>query len=1655
MDGCQSTNVNASAAAVRNFAAPFVANGTAETTSVTTERFSSLSLGDDGGGFSVQPQDKPEKDPRKIARKYQLDLCQKALEENVIVYLGTGCGKTHIATLLIYEMGHLIKKPQKRICIFLAPTVALVQQQAKVIEDSIDFKVGIYCGNSKRLRSHQEWERELEEHEILVMTPQILLHNLSHCFIKIELIALLIFDECHYAQIESNHPYAEIMKIFYKSNVAELPRIFGMTASPILGKATTSSKNWFSASVDGLETLLRAKVYSVEDVDELEQFVASPKLRIYYYDPTIISSSCARISYHEQLEMIKHQCVSDLTRKTGDHNTLRITKKMLQRLHGNIMFSLENLGLWGSLQASCILSKGDHYEQNEGTDAEESSADNSLCDRYLTEAYSVLASACRKDDVAPDLSLVEFLKEPFFSRKLLRLIGILRTFRLQPNMKCIVFVNRIVTARSLSYILKNLKFLSSWKCHFLIGVHSGLKSMSRKTTNAILEKFRSGELNLLIATKVGEEGLDIQTCCLVIRFDLPETVASFIQSRGRARMPESEYAFLVNSGNEKEINLIKHFVKDELKMHQDISSRKSQVTMADFEEKTYQVDLTGATISSASSISLLHHYCSKLPHDEYFNPRPQFFYLDEADGMVCLIILPSNAPIHEIVSASQVSFEAAKKDACLKACKTLHEVGALTDYLLPEQDSGSEETDDNFSDTENCDDDDLRRELHEMLIPAALKETWTELKNSVSLCTYHFKFCPNPIDRLYREFALFVKSPLPKEAEKMKLDLHLDRGRSVLTELVPYGVVKFTKDELVQAEKFQRMFLKVILDRSEFTSEFVSLENKTGDPISSTSYLLLPILLNNNNKVSVDWKLVEKCLSSSIFGAPKCAGHDESSQDKRQLHLAKGIKSAEEVVNSLVYVPCKDTFFFVSDIVYYKNGYSSIKDSKNHLDLYMEKFSIQLCYPHQPLLKAKQVFCLDNLLRKKGYSGTEVREKEEHFIELPPEICQLKIVGFSKDIGSSLSLLPSIMHRLESLLVAIELKNKLSASFPQGAEVTVQHVLEALTTEKCSEHFSLERLEVLGDAFLKFAVGRRLFLLHNSLDEGQLTKKRSNIVNNSNLLNLAMRKNLQVYIRDQSFEPNQFFAVGRPCPVICSKQTENAIHSHASSVNDVNTEVRCSKCHHWLYKKTIADVVEALIGAFLVDSGFGGATAFLKWIGIQIDFEESQLLKIFNESKNFLPLANQINITALENLLGYKFRHKGLLIQAFVHPSYNNHLGGCYQRLEFLGDAMLDYLITSYLYSVYPKLKPGQLTDLRSASVNNTSFADIAIHCSFHEFIICDSSALSKSMEQYVSFTQTTERGQIDEPTCPKALGDLVESCMGAILLDTGFDLNCVWKIMLSLLNPTMSSSKLWINPIRDLQELCQCHGMDLQFSASRKSGIYTVQSKVTSGDLIMNDSATNISKKAAKRMAAKQLYSRLKDVGYTAKSKSLDEVLKETEKMEAQLIGFDEKPSVVNAKFDDFRVQEEASETENGLKVYPLNEDPGNDYNSSHKHIRQIVAPYNASRWRPTGATRSLICNPDSREAGGMSTGSPKSRLYEICATNYWGSPIFECLKENGPSHLKEYTFKVVVEIDDALNQVLECCGEPRPRKKDAEQSAAEGALWCLKHERYLWHQN
>ncbi|XP_027919054.1 dicer-like protein 4 isoform X1 [Vigna unguiculata] len=1593
--------------------------------------------------------DSVKKDPRKIARKYQLELCKKAMEENIIVYLGTGCGKTHIAVLLMHEMGHLIRKPQKNICVFLAPTVALVQQQAKVIADSTDFKVQIFCGGSKRLKRHQDWEQEIGQYEVLVMTPQILLHNLSHCFIMMEMIALLIFDECHHAQVKSNHAYAVIMKMFYKSNSSKVPRIFGMTASPVVGKGASSEAN-LARSINSLEHMLDAKVYSVED-KELKSYVTTPVINIYRYASTASGETSMYL-----IEEIKRQCIATLGRSSEDHQKRMNTKKLLNRMHDNVVFCLQNLGIWGALQASHMLLSGDRSERHELVEAEGNSSDDSVCDTYLAQAAELFTLQCiRGDNVSDDLSSSEILKEPFFSAKLLRLFGILSTFRLQKNMKCIIFVNRIVIARSLSYILQKLKLLRQWRSDYLVGVHSGLKSMSRRTMNMILDKFRSGELNLLVATKVGEEGLDIQTCCLVIRFDLPETVASFIQSRGRARMPQSEYAFLVDSGNKKELDIIDGFEKDEHRMNMEVTFRTSDETHIIPEERIFRVESTGASVSSGYSISLLHQYCSKLPHDEYFDPKPNFYFLDDSEGIVCHIRLPSNAPIHQILGAPQLSMEASKRDACLTAIEELYKLGALSDCLLPKEDDAEpEEQVSGSTDEDECEDAISRGELHEMLVPSAFGQSWTNEDEITHLNSYYIKFSPCPEDRVYKEFGLFIMAPLPMEAEKLELDLHLAHGRSVMTKFVPFGVVEFDKDEIKMAEKFQEMFLKIILDRLEFVSDTVDLGMAAEAQTSSlTFYLLLPVVLQEyGNAMKVDWKTVKRCLWSPIFRHPKYTMDKRKSSFDIHLKLANGYRSVRDVENGLVYAPHKKTFYFVTNIDYEKTGFSLHKESgtSSYVDDLIEKFSIHLKYPEQPLLRVKPLPNLHNLLHNRKREDAEPQELDEYLIYLPPELCELKIMGFSKDIGSSISLLPSIMHRLGNLLVAIELKQLLSFSFPEAAEVSALRILEALTTEKCQERFSLERLEVLGDAFLKFVVARHFFLMHDSLHEGDLTKRRSNAVNNSNLLKLAIRRNLQIYICDQTFDPSQFYALGRPCPRICCKETEESIHFCANSVKEQGkvTETRCNKNHHWLHKKTVADVVEALVGAFLVDSGFKAAIAFLTWIGIRVDFEASQVLDICMASAGYLPLSSDVDIPSLESKLGHQFFHKGLLLQAFVHPSYNKLGGGCYQRLEFLGDAVLDYLIASYLFSAYPKLKPGQLTDLRSLSVNNKAFACVTVDRSFDKYLLCDSNGLSEAIKKYVDYVRgpTTESGIKEGPKCPKALGDLVESCVGAILLDTGFNLNKVWEIMTSFLDPIMKfSSSLQLSPIRDLRELCQAHNLELEFLSVplKLTKMFLVEAKASGNNVCETASATGQNKKEACRIASLMLFSKFKAQGWKAKSKTLEEVLESTSKMEPKLIGYDETPIDVTDTSIAKNIMVTADlYSKSNPEIRPI-QDTDEICSPCVKPIGQLLQ--SSAREKPS----EIFENHCSSESSG--TGTARSRLYELCAAYCWKPPSFECCKEEGPDHLKQFTYKMTLEIEEAPDTILEFVGEPRTKKKDAAESAAEGAFWYLQQVGYF----
>ncbi|KAK2965571.1 hypothetical protein RJ640_018737, partial [Escallonia rubra] len=236
-----------------------------------------------------QPSSTPTPHLAFQPREYQLKVHGVAMRRNTIAHLDTGAGKTMIAVMMIKDMAQSLKNlttPNllKKLIIFLAPTVHL---QFEVIKVNTDLEVGEYYG-AKGVDEWdaKSWEKEISEHDVLVMTPQILLDALRKAFLSFEMIYFLILDECHRAS--GNHPYTRIMTEFYHKS-RNKPKVFGMTASPVIRKGVSSVEDC-EEQISELEGILDSQIYTVENRTELEQFIPSAKEIYKFYDPKVSSN---------------------------------------------------------------------------------------------------------------------------------------------------------------------------------------------------------------------------------------------------------------------------------------------------------------------------------------------------------------------------------------------------------------------------------------------------------------------------------------------------------------------------------------------------------------------------------------------------------------------------------------------------------------------------------------------------------------------------------------------------------------------------------------------------------------------------------------------------------------------------------------------------------------------------------------------------------------------------------------------------------------------------------------------------------------------------------------------------------------------------------------------------------------------------------------------------------------------------------------------------------------------------------------------------------------------------------------------------------------------------------------------------------------------
>lgn len=228
------------------------------------------------------------------------------------------------------------------------------------------------------------------------------------------------------------------------------------------------------------------------------------------------------------------------------------------------------------------------------------------------------------------------INDSTISNKLIALLEILKEYETDPEFCSMIFVQKRTTALILQLFLDNCKY-KFIKAGFLIGHGTSHiyknssnkdskgrscaeRSSTMKTTDQrkCINDFKSGVLNTLVSTRVGEEGLDIQPCMLIIRYDPAITLINYIQSRGRARHATSRYITLCEKNCSIE-NFKVQVLKDEeidmknaIREEGDITETHGQ-TMPMEKEDVFTVESTGAQCTIHTAIQYLYKFCAHLP----------------------------------------------------------------------------------------------------------------------------------------------------------------------------------------------------------------------------------------------------------------------------------------------------------------------------------------------------------------------------------------------------------------------------------------------------------------------------------------------------------------------------------------------------------------------------------------------------------------------------------------------------------------------------------------------------------------------------------------------------------------------------------------------------------------------------------------------------------------------------------------------------------------------------------------------------------------------------------------------------------------------------------------------------------------------------------
>jgi Fanconi anemia group M protein len=463
-------------------------------------------------------------------RGYQKEIFKTCVDKNCLVVLPTGLGKTLIALMLTIE--RMKTYPREKV-LFLAPTKPLAEQHLKYFKKNLPELFGemqLFTGSVNAENRKKIWQTA----DIIFSTPQCIANDVRKNMYNLKDVCLLIEDEAH--RCIKNYDYNYIAQEYERQSLH--PRIIGLTASPGSEKSKIKDicKNLFIEEVE-----LRGRESS--GVKEYLQELEFEKIMLDFPPEFEDIRKVILKLFNEYVEELRVRKV--LFGPASKTDLINLQKKISATISRNFT----NFNYMQGASACAQAIKLQH-------------ALELLETQTLAGFHKYLKSLVEQASKKQSKGVVRLVSRPEFNfvlsqsnellikgmehPKMQKLIDIIIDEKEKNNkLKMIIFTQFRETAANIS---KKINEINNIKSRVFIGQakKDGAEGMNQKQQKRIIEEFSAGEIDVLCATCIAEEGLDIPEVNIVVFYEPVPSAIRAIQRAGRtARLMKGKLIMLI------------------------------------------------------------------------------------------------------------------------------------------------------------------------------------------------------------------------------------------------------------------------------------------------------------------------------------------------------------------------------------------------------------------------------------------------------------------------------------------------------------------------------------------------------------------------------------------------------------------------------------------------------------------------------------------------------------------------------------------------------------------------------------------------------------------------------------------------------------------------------------------------------------------------------------------------------------------------------------------------------------------------------------------------------------------------------------------------------------------------------------------------------